>query len=330
MAITGTQSTAQILSAQAANNRRAAQQAQLVEPQQAQNAAGTPMGLVSAGISSIGNALNAGGRRQAEQANNDRANAIRLEQQQYSRNAAQDKLAAQQEQTNYNRGQDTIRNDRAQASQDAALQAATVKQQQSATNFDNAQIDRAATIAGEHANVQLQSELQNIQQAQAVQKAQATTALGYKPNSPVVQRANDINAYYAAGAAEGGQANAVQRFLKTQPEELANSIGGRQNVQDDVNDATAQYLKKHPNTDPALLDFAIFDELQSTEISAETWFSDAGNFNEEGFLARISKKIPKLMKANLLASKFGTIDNQATEYAAASQLNAAGASLRNR
>ncbi len=332
MAITGAQSTSQILAAQAANNRRQAQQAQLAEPQAVNNAAGTPFGLISAGISNIGNSLTAGDRRGAEQANLDRANAIRLEQQQFSRNAKQEQTnfdrGQKAEQTSYNRSQDTLRNTRQQAAQDSALQSATQKQNQSTTTFENAAIDRAATIAGEHANVALQGELQNIQKGQAIEKVEATKRLGLRPNSPAVQRANDINSYYAAGAAEGGQANAVQRFMNGSTSELAESMGARQNVQDDINYATEEYMKKYPDTDPALLDFAVFDELQNTEISAETWFTDGGDLDASGFLRRLNKKIPKLMKASVLASEFGTIDNRATESAATSQLNAAGASLR--
>lgn len=80
-------------------NELTQQAQQYINPNQGLNQASNPIGLISSGLGGIQQSLNAPAQRQKEQANLERANAIRLEQQGYDRQQAtqarQDALDAQ-------------------------------------------------------------------------------------------------------------------------------------------------------------------------------------------------------------------------------------------
>lgn len=97
------------LAASATDRRRQSRQALLnssehaVTPVANRQLAGSPISLISSGLQGIGSRAQAISNRPAEQANLDRANALRLEQQQYDRGQAQQAF-------DYAREQDALRN----------------------------------------------------------------------------------------------------------------------------------------------------------------------------------------------------------------------------
>lgn len=327
------QSTSQLIAQQAIASRQAQQQAEANTPvpqaltQAAQQVgqgpgvnlnASNPIGLLSQGISGSVNALTAGQGRQTAQTNADRANAIRLEQQQYDRGQT---AAA----TEYSQGQDALDNAFRQNQADEQAAQNLIKNQRLNRNEARLVQDRNAQIAGERAQIAHQ---QNVTQYGA-ERAQEYVDKGIDLNSPNISIAQDLNRFDAQKAESGDTFNAVEDFISKQPKDISDDVGARRNIQDDVNDGLSQAKKGFGDSwDTAYEQLAIQRALANTEVGAGVFGILEGNFDEEGFKDRLDLEMRNIIDAKGLASDISAIEGNYNKKVSSSQLKAQAAGTR--
>ncbi len=286
MAINSTQSTAQILASQAASNRVAAEQAQLAAPTtQLNNNSASPFGLISEGLGTATNALNASGIRQNQQSNLDRANAIRLEQQGYTRQQAEQADAARANQHN-------ITNQRLQKTADANITNQQFNQGIASTNAKNAAEDRRAAIAGEQALAKLPAIEADIGQ----REFKAFQAKGLDPTAGNFTNLEELSRFDATKGERGDNFDAAAQFFQTLPE-LKDDASAYSAFTDDVRDGLKQAKDKiGKNWSKAYEQLAIQRALRGTQVGAG-FFSMDGNFDEEGFRDRLQTEMADIINA---------------------------------
>lgn len=228
MPITGTQSTAQILAAQAANNRKLAEQAQIAAPERSNLTGSNPLSLISSGLNQAANSLTAPDRRAALDAEAARQNAIRLEQQAYSRGQTEDN-------TTYKRNQDALANTRAAESAKASNLIRANEEGRKQVAFENEIQDRNAQI--------------KLQQAQAVEpellaevdsrELQELHQKGIDPTTGEFQMINEIS-LYDAKREKGDKFDAAREFFTNIPGDLSKNSDAYDKFTGDVSDVLAR------------------------------------------------------------------------------------------
>lgn len=307
MAINSTQSTTQLLAAQAANNRKAAEQAQLATPAQSNLSGGNPYSMMSSGINQFTNALNAPGARLAEQSNLDRVNAIRLQQQDYNRNrnAATDARLQQTtdaniQQQGYTRDRNAVTDARLQQIADANMQQQAFNQGLSAKQegreagvFEQAGVDRAAQIRAENAMAQLPM----IEADIAREEYKAFKDKGLDPATGNFVAAEELARFDAVKAEKGDTFDAAAEFYQQLPESLAQDASAYESFTDDVSDGLKQAKKSIGSAwSKPYEQLAIQRALTGTSVGSG-FLSIDGNFDEEGFRDRLKLEMANIIDA---------------------------------
>lgn len=278
------QSTTSIL---AAENLRSQQQAALATPDRISVGGANPFSMMSSGLNQAAQSLAAPERRAIEQANLERSNAIRLEQQAY---------------------------ERAQAEQ--REQRAIAQAEREATLFTQGQAERAARLNQQQVQFDAQQEMQLLDDEAMLQSRAIYQKHGFSPTSSVGQLANAINEYDKVKA-EGGPTT-WQEMLPANIQELyLSDKGAYQNIADDINDAVhggaiGKGAKKRLGTDwdEAYADLFLADYLSQAAISPGMFGLNKGNFDEEGLEDFLVQKMSGLKQAKAASADFNMLQTQ--------------------
>lgn len=249
----------------------AAQSAARVVPQQGVNLnSASPLGLISQSLSGATNALTAPSQREAEQANLERANAIRLEQQ------------------GFDRAQTDVANTRA----DARLQLAKDDSARNAANqqlrtdilktqSDQQSADRAFQIKQGNEKIRLQGELSGIE----TEKATELSEKKLTPNNPEFKVAEEIAAYEETVKSYPEGYNPVDDIVTSRTAELDLSEGDVSKLRRDMNDVVKSAKDKTGKAwDKELANLATANVLSQANVGTG-WFSIDGDLKDESGLS---------------------------------------------
>lgn len=336
MAIQTTQSTSQILAAKAAENRLAAEQAQLVVPEQSTQSGSNPYSLISSGLQGATNALTASDRRAIEQSNLDRANQIRLGQQEYERNrntATDNRLNRTTEANISNQlfNQNIANKQESRLSKVAesnltnnAINQKIAKAEELRAQESNAdrKSDRTARIEGHKAQIDLGNQLTDIDKQQAIEFSEFSKLNGVDLlDSGRLQEYSEIDKLNA-DIKKGTTKNAVLEAAKLNP--VLKEEGAFSKFSTDIKDILKRARAAVEAEDKSKW-LPQYEEHLKASIIAEAavdsgWLGIDGDVLDEDYLAeqftanmlKISKAIMNKKNYDRIAKKYDTKRNTAT------------------